>query len=158
MLSVKRVAQLFISAAQGAKWLAPRNRTALGLVFIGLVASAIVYMLPSSEPVSGSAPATASAPTLSQGAVRPAIPMPPAAAALVQADEPVPTPAVSMPQTGEGSAGRKTVKPRAWHKWRLVRRAAHASSFHVRTAVLSEPCRYHCDDWAEPMTWHGGGY
>jgi hypothetical protein len=157
MFSVKRVAQLFISSARGAKW-APRNRTALGLVLIGLVASAIVYMLPSSEPVSGSAPATASAPTLSQGAVRPAIPMPPAAAALVQADEPVPTPAVSMPQTGEGSAGRKTVKPRAWHKWRLVRRAAHAWSFHARTAVLSEPCRYHCDDWAEPMTWHGGGY
>lgn len=44
MFSVKRIAQLFISSERGAKWLAPRNRTALGLVLIGLVASAIVYM------------------------------------------------------------------------------------------------------------------
>ena len=86
MFSVKRIAQLFISSERGAKWLAPRNRTALGLVLIGLVASAVVYLLPSAEPVSGSAPAAASAPTLSQGAVRPATPMPPAAAALAQAE------------------------------------------------------------------------
>jgi hypothetical protein len=60
MFSVKRVAQLFISSARRGGWLAPRNTTALGLVLIGLAASAMVYLLPSAEPVPGNTPAAAS--------------------------------------------------------------------------------------------------
>jgi hypothetical protein len=152
MFSVKRVAQL-LSSARHARWLAPPIGTALGLVLIGLAAAGVVYLLPRWQPIPGNTSAAASAP----GAMRPAIPIPPATETVAQSDEPVSTPAASMPQTVKGSDGHKTAKSRASHKWRVVKRP-RASFFGRRTAVLSEPCRYHCDDWAEPMTWHGGGY
>jgi hypothetical protein len=157
MLSVKRLAHLLVFSPQRAKWLSVRNRTALGLVLIGLAAWAMVYLLPSAEPVPGNTPAAASPPAPSPGVVRPTILIPPASATLPQSDNPVPSPAASKPRSVEGSAERKTAKSRASHKWRMVERL-HASFFRGRAAVLPEPCRDHCDDWAEPMTWHGGGY
>lgn len=158
MFSAKRAAHLF-SSARRARWLAPPIRTALALVLIGLAASAMVYLLPSGEPVSGDTPAAASSAVPSPGVVRTAVFIPPAAATIAQTDDRGPAPAALTAQTAEGggSVGRRASKSRASHKWRLVRRV-HTTFFHVPTAILPEPCRYSCDDWAEPVTWHGGGY
>lgn len=156
MLRVKSLAHLLVFYPQRAKWLSVQNRTALGLMLIGLGAWAMVYLLPSAEPVPGNKPAAAAAspPVPSPGVVRPTIPIPPAFATLPQSDNLVPTPAVSKPRTVEGSAGRKTTKSRASHKWRMVKRLF----FRRQPTAPPEPCRDRCDVWAEPMTWHGGGY
>jgi hypothetical protein len=119
--------------------LAPPMGTALGLVLIGLAAAAAVYLLPSRQPIPGNTSAAAS---------------PPAPAAVAHSDDPVPAPAALITNTVERSAGHKTVKSRTSHRSRFAKRV-HAAG---RTAVFSEPCRYHCDEGAEPVTWHGGGY
>jgi hypothetical protein len=149
---LKRTAHHLGSAAQRAKWMvAPNAFTVIWLAVIGLTAWAMLHLLPAGEPMPRNIPVAASQPVSSPTAVRPA--PPPAAVTPVQLD-PVPAPPALTAQTVEQSTERKAVKSRAAHRSRLVKRM-HASFVH---AWAWEPCRYNCDNWTVPMTWHGGGY
>ncbi len=151
---LKRTAHHLGSAAQRAKWMAAPNAfTGIWLAVIGLTAWAMLHLLPGGEPMPRNFPVAASQPVSSPAVVRPAPPVLPAAVTTAQLD-PIPAPPALTAQTVEQSTERKAVKSRVAHRSRLVKRV-HAAFVHVRDW---EPCRYNCDNWTVPMTWHGGGY
>jgi hypothetical protein len=146
---VKRIAHFLGAAAHRAKRLEPSERLVLRLAVIGLATWATVVSLSRGEPAPKNTPAIVSPPSLV--IARPASATPPAAAT-AQLDQ-VPTPPPSIDQPGIEPTEPKTIRPRAWHRSRLVKRA-HASFVYQWTG---EPCRYSCDNWAEPGSWRGGG-
>lgn len=151
---IKRMTHLFVSVAQRSMRLALNGPALIGLALIGSAAWAMLYLLPTGEPVPGDAPIPAAPVVQSLGSARPARPVPPAAIPIVQLD-PAPPP-VMIAKTVEEPIEPKTGKSRAWRGSRHVKRA-HAAFVHLRTPAYSEPCRYQCD-WAGSITWHGGGY
>jgi hypothetical protein len=152
----KRITDLLVSAGQRARRLASPNGPALiALALLGSAAWAMLYLLPSGEPVRGIRPVSASPPIPRPGVIRAASPVPSTAVAIARL-APVPAAPASIAQTGQEPIEHKTGKSRAWHRSRHVKRA-HAAFVHLRTPVYWEPCRYQCD-WAGSITWHGGGY
>lgn len=150
---LKRIMRLLGSAAQrvGPK-VTPNALAGVWLTIIGLTAWAVLHLLSGGEPVPGNTPIASPLPVASQAIVRPARPLPPAAVTVARLD-PLPAPA-STAQTVKPPPERRAVKSRASHRSRLARRV-HASFVQ---AWVSDPCRYSCDNWTAPMTWHGGGY
>jgi hypothetical protein len=63
----------------------------------------------------------------------------------------------SIAEPTASRAEHKTVKRPAVHRPRHAVRRAHASFAHRWSPTFWEACRYRCG-WAEPVTWHGGGY
>ena len=151
---IKRMTHLLVSVAQRSMRLALNGPALIGLALIGSAAWAMLYFLPTGEPVRGDTSIPAAPIVQSLGGVRPARPVPPAAMRIVQLG-PAPPP-VMIAKTVEEPIEPKTAKSRAWHRSRHVKRA-HATFVHLRTPAYSEPCRYQCD-WAGSITWHGGGY
>jgi hypothetical protein len=151
----RRIAHLLVSAAQRAGLPVLPNGPLLWFVLIGLAAWTALYLLPSAEPTRNTAVAASQA-VPSAVAALPASPVPPAAATTALLD-PALTPPPSIGQPVEEPSEPKMLKPRSSHRPRHVKRV-RVTFVHARTPVVSEPCRYSCDNWAVPMTWHGGGY
>jgi hypothetical protein len=151
----QRITDLLFSATQRVGWPMPPNGPAIWLALIGLAAWAMLYLLPSGEPMPRNMTAAASPPIPPLGVVRPASPVPPTAVAIARLD-PVSAPRASIAQTRQEPIEHKTGKSRAWHGSRHGKRA-HTAFLHLRAPAYWEPCRYQCD-WARSITWHGGGY
>lgn len=151
----QRITDLLFSATQRAGWLMPPNGPAIWLALIGLATWAMLYLLPSGEPMPRNMTAAASPPIPPLGVVRPASPVPSTAVAIARLD-PVSAPRASIAQTRQEPIEHKTGKSRAWHGSRHGKRALTAF-LHLRAPAYWEPCRYQCD-WASSITWHGGGY
>lgn len=180
----KGIAYFLGFAVRGAKRLASPDMLWLGLVLIGLAAWAAVIFLPDEEPWPKNTPVAASPPVPSPAAASPVGAQPPAMATTAQSGQaptpPAPSPVAASPagpqlpaaattaeldqaptpppwivQPMEQPTGPRTLKPRVSHRRRLVRRV-HGSL--VQRWAWEPPCRYNCDNWTVPMTWHGGGY
>jgi hypothetical protein len=150
---VRRIVPFVASAAHNVRGcLGPPGALALGLAVIGFAAWAMVFALSGGEPVPRKAAVAASAPLLSPSVATAASSTVPAVARPPQ-PEAVPALPPSFVQTAKERTERETIKPRVSHRWRHVKKAR--ASF-ARTWT-EEPCRYHCDASAEPMTWRGGG-
>jgi hypothetical protein len=151
----QRITDLLASATQRAGWLTPPNGPVIWLALIGLAAWAMLYLLPSGEPMPGHTTATASLPIPPPGVVRAASTVPSISVAIARLD-PVPAPPASIAQTGQEPTEHKTGKSQTWHG-SPHRKRAHAAFVHLRAPAYSEPCRYQCD-WTGSIAWHGGGY
>jgi hypothetical protein len=162
-----RIAHLLVSAAQRAGWPVLPNGPLLWFVLIGLAAWTALYLLPSAEPMRNTTVAASQAvpsavvalparPVPPEVVALPARPVPPAAATTALLDQAL-TPPPSIGQPVEEPSEPKTLKPRSSHRPRHVKRV-RAKFVHAWMPVVSEPCRYNCDNWTVPMTWHGGGY
>jgi hypothetical protein len=73
---IKRMTHLLVSAAQRSMRLALNGPALIGLALIGSAAWAMLYLLPSGEPVPGDTPIVAAPTVRSLGGVRPARPVP----------------------------------------------------------------------------------
>ena len=158
---VERIADLAGAAARRAGWMGPPT----GWFLIGLAAFVMAHALPGGEPIPGNItaaapqpvpPAAAAAPhpMPSPSLALPASPAPPAGMTVAQVDQ-VAAPSGSIAQRMAGRTEHRPAKWRALRRARLVVRRVRASLLYRWTP---EPCRYQCDDLAEGMTWHGGGY
>ena len=161
---VERIAHLAGSAARRAWWMGPSS----GWFLIGLAAFVMAHALSGGEPIPGNRPATVSQPG---PAARASVPQPARSASVELPASPAPPAGMTVAQLGQVSAPSGPVAPRmertehvpvkwraAPHRSRLLVRRASASLIRRWTPVFSEPCRYQCDDAAEVVTWHGGGF
>lgn len=151
---VERIVDLVGSAAVlRARWMGPPT----GWLLMGLAAFVIAHALSAGGPRPGNMPAAAPQPVPSPSVALAASPAPPdgmTVAHLGQMSEPSRSIAQRMP-------GRNEHIPAKWRtsrRSRLVVRRAYPLLVYRSAPVFREPCRYQCDDLAEGMTWHSGGY
>jgi hypothetical protein len=150
---VERIADFVGSAARWARRMGPSS----GWFLIGLAALVMLHALSGGEPMPGNMPAAAPQPVPSPSAALPASPTPPAGVPVVQLGQ-VSEPSGSI---AKRMAGRNQHIPAKWlasRRSRLIVRRGYPLLVYRSAPVFREPCRYQCDDGAEVMTWHGGGY
>jgi hypothetical protein len=163
-LARRRIAYLVGSAVRRARPMGPSS----GWFLIGLAALVMLHALSGGEPMPGNMPAAAPqpvppAPTAapqpvpSPSAALPASPTPPAGVPVAQLGQ-VSEPSGSIAQSMAGRNEHIPAKWRTSRRSRLIVRRAYPLLVYRSAPVFREPCRYHCDDGAGVMTWHGGGY
>jgi hypothetical protein len=161
---VERIADLVGSAARRARWMGPPT----GWFLIGLAAFVMAHALSGGGPIPANtlaaapqpappAPAVAPQPGPSPSAALPASPTPPTGVPVAQLGQ-VSEPSGSIAQRMAGRNEHIPAKWRASRRSRLVVRRVYPLLVYRSAPVFREPCRYQCDDGAEVMTWHGGGY
>jgi hypothetical protein len=158
---VERIVDLVGSAARRARWMGPPT----GWFLIGLAAFVMAHALSGGRPIPANtlaaapkpAPAVAPQPGPSPSAALPASPTPPTGVSVAQLRQ-VSEPSGSIAQRMAGRNEHIPAKWRASRRSRLVVRRVYPLLVYRSAPVFPEPCRYQCDDAAEGMTWHGGGY
>jgi hypothetical protein len=161
---VERIADLVGFAARRARWMGPPT----GWFLVGLAAFVMAHALSGDGPIPANtlaaapqpappAPAAAPQPGPSPSAALPASPTPPTG---------VPVPQLGQASEPSGSIAQRMARrnehiPAKWPASRrpqLAARRVYPLLVGRAAPVFPEPCRYQCDDGAEGMTWHGGGY